>query len=110
VTGTVTYRERIALPDEAVVIVQIQDVSLMDARARVMGEQTIHPGGRQVPFSYAVPYAEDEIDERHTYSMSARIEDGEGNLLLISDTAVPVITQGNPTKDVEVVVVPVGSP
>jgi putative lipoprotein len=110
VTGAITYRERIALPDDAVVIVQIQDVSLMDAPARVMGEEVIHPSGRQAPVSYAVPYDESEIDERHSYSMAARIHDGEGKLLFISDTAVPVITRGNPTKNVQIVVVPVGSP
>lgn len=110
VTGAVTYRERIALPDDAVVIVQIQDVSLTDAPARVMGEEVIHPGGHQAPVSYAVPYDEKEIDERRSYSMSARIHDGEGKLLFISDMVVPVITQGNPTKNVQIVVVPVGSP
>lgn len=110
VTGTVTYRERIALPDGALVIVQILDVSLTDAPARVIGEQVIHPGRGQVPVSYAVPYAEKEIDERRSYFMSARIEDGEGNALFISDTAVPVITQDDPTKNVQIVVVPVDLP
>jgi putative lipoprotein len=110
VTGTVTHRERVALPDGALVVVQIQDVSLLDAQAGLMGEEVIHPSGRQVPVGYAVPYDEDEIDERHSYSVSARIYDGEGNLLFISDTAVPVITQDNPIKDVRIVVVSVGSP
>jgi len=110
VTGTVTYRERIALPDDAVVTVQIQDVSLMDAPAQVMGEQVIHTNGGQVPIAYAVPYDREAIDEGHGYSMSARIEDGAGKLLFISDTVVPVITRDNPTKDVEIVAVSAGSP
>lgn len=109
-TGTVTYRERIALPDDAVVSVRIQDVSRMGAAAQVMGEQVLHPSGSQVPIAYAVPYDPEAIDERFSYSMSARIEDGAGNLLFISDTAVPVITRDNPTKDVEIVVVSAGSP
>ena len=37
----------------------------------------------------------------------ARIED-DGQLLSITATAYPVITRGNPTEDVEVIVVPVG--
>lgn len=110
VTGTVTYRERIALPDDAVVSVRIQDVSRMGAPAQVIGEQVLHPSGSQVPIAYAVPYDPAAIDERFSYSMSARIEDGAGNLLFISDTAVPVITRDNPTKDVEIVVVSAGSP
>jgi putative lipoprotein len=108
VTGDVTYLQRIALPDDAVVTVQLQDVSLMDVAAQVLGEQVIETDGKQVPFPYEVEYDEDEIIENHTYSMSARITDGQGNLLFISDTANPVITNDNPTSDVEIVTVPVG--
>jgi putative lipoprotein len=108
ITGEVTYRQRIALPEEAVVTVQLQDVSLMDVETKVLGEQVIETGGDQVPFAYEVEYDEDEIIDNHTYSMSARITDGGGNLLFISDTANLVITNGNPTSDVEIVTVPVG--
>ncbi|NIV38928.1 MAG: lipo-like protein [Anaerolineae bacterium] len=110
VTGTVIYRERIALPDDAVVTVQLQDVSKQDVKAAVMGEQLIKTEGKQVPIDYAVPYDEDAIDERFTYSVSARIEDGAGKLLFISDTVIPVITRDNPSKDVEILVVSVASP
>src|SRR5258708_34753519 len=41
VTGTVTYRQRIALPRQAVVQVQLLDVSKADAPAIVIAEQTI---------------------------------------------------------------------
>jgi uncharacterized lipoprotein YbaY len=34
------------------------------------------------------------------------IEDGTGKLLFINDTSIPVITNGNPTQDIEVIVVP----
>jgi uncharacterized lipoprotein YbaY len=108
VTGAVTYRQRIALPEDAVVTVQIRDVSLADAPAVVIGEQIIPTEGNQVPIPYAVAYDPEDIDERREYSMSARIEDGAGKLLFISDTSVPVITRDNPTEEVEIVVVPVG--
>ena len=108
VSGTVVYRERIALPDDAVVTVQLRDVSLMDVEAPLLGEEVIHPDGGQVPIPYKVPYDAEAIDERNSYSMSARIEDGSGKLLFISDTATPVITRGSPTEDVEIVVVPTG--
>jgi len=41
VTGTISYRERIALPADAVVLVQLRDVSLMDVTAKLISEQTI---------------------------------------------------------------------
>lgn len=109
VTGEVTYLQRIALPDDAVITVQLQDISRADAAAEVLGEDIIEAGGDPVPFEYEVSYSEDDIVDNHTYSVSARITDGEGSLIFISDTVIPVITNDNPTSDVEIVVVPVGS-
>ena len=107
VTGTITYPQRIALPEDAVVQVQIQDTSLADAPAETIGTTVIHTNGRQVPIPYVVRYNPAVIVENHTYTMSARITDGEGNLIWINDTAIPVITRDNPTEDVEIIVVQV---
>ena len=107
VTGNVVYRERMALTDDAVVTVQLQDVSLADAPAKVLGEQVIKGPG-QVPIPYEVQYDEGEIDERHTYAIYARIDDGQGNLMFTTTQSYPVITHGNPTEDVEVLVERVG--
>jgi putative lipoprotein len=73
-----------------------------------MGEQVIETEGRQVPIPFSVSYDASTIEDSHTYSLRVRIEDGAGKLLFINDTSVPVITRGNPTQDVEVIVVPVG--
>ena len=108
VTGTVTYLQRIALPADAVLTVRIEDVSRADAPADVMGEQVIETKGAQVPIAFSVAYDADKIEDNHTYSLRVRIEDGSGKLLFINDTSVPVITQGNPVQDIEVVVVPAG--
>jgi putative lipoprotein len=103
VTGNVVYRERMALPDDAVVTVQLRDVSLADAPAKVLDEQVIKNPG-QVPIPYEVQYDESEIDDRHTYAIYARIDDGQGNLMFTTTQSYPVITRGNPTEDVEVLV------
>ena len=108
VTGTVTYRQKIALPPDAVLTVRIEDVSLADAPAEVLGEQVIETKGAQVPIAFNVAYDADKIEANHTYSLRTRIEDGSGKLLFINDTSIPVITQGNPVQDIEVVVVPAG--
>jgi uncharacterized lipoprotein YbaY len=108
VTGTVTYLQRIALPEDAVVQVEIRDTSLADAPAETIGVQVIHTNGRQVPIPYVVRYNPAVIVENHTYTMSARISDSEGNLLFINDTAIPVITNDNPTENVEILVVQTG--
>lgn len=102
VTGTVTYRERIALPPTAVVTVRLVDVSLADAPSVLVAEQVITTAGRQVPFEFALEYDASRIQPSHTYAVQVRIEDG-GRLLFISDTMNPVITRGAPTR-VDIVV------
>lgn len=97
VTGTVTYRQRIAIPATAVITVRLVDVSRADAAASVLGEQTIHAAGRQVPFSFAIPVRGMEMDARKTYALQARIEN-DGALLFISDRHYPVITRGAGTR------------
>ena len=95
VTGTVTYRERIALPPDAIVKVQLVDVSRADAPAVVLGEQLTETAGKQVPFSFVIAYDPAGIDERMSYAVQARIEAG-GRLLFISDQRHAVITRGAP--------------
>jgi putative lipoprotein len=105
VTGTATYLQRIALPPDAVMATRIEDVSKADAPAEVIGEQVIQTEGKQVPIPFEVSYDPNQIQENHSYSLRVRIEDGAGKLLFINDTSVPVITRGNPTSDIEIILI-----
>jgi uncharacterized lipoprotein YbaY len=102
-SGVVTYRERIALPPNALVRVQLLDVSRADAPAIVVGEQTI-VGPGQVPIAFAVDYRPRDIDPRRRYTLRASIADNGGRLLFTTTDAYPVLTQGNPTDSVELLV------
>jgi len=97
VRGTVTYSERIELTPGARLIVEIRDTSYADAAAELIAEQVISDPG-QVPISFEVTYDPDDIESRNTYSVSARIEESDGRLAFINDTAYDVITGGNPTR------------
>ena len=44
-TGTVAYRERVALPPDALVEVTLEDVSRADAASVVLARQTLKPEG-----------------------------------------------------------------
>ena len=110
VTGSVTYRPRIALPPDAVVRVRLEDVSLADAPATVLAEQTIRTQGRQVPIAFTLDYDPARIEPRHRYAVRAEIRDGSGHLLWVSDTVHPVLTQGAPSEDVEIQMVQVNQP
>jgi putative lipoprotein len=104
ITGTVTYRNRVALPPTAVIEVSLQDVSLADAPAKVISTQKIEAGGKQPPFAYELSYDPAQIDPRMTYSVSARIT-SNSELLFISDTMIPVLTRGAPMTDVDILVI-----
>lgn len=106
VTGSITYRERIALTDAAVVEVELADVSVADGPAEVISTQRIRSPG-QVPVHFRLEYSAERIDPAHRYVVQARIREGD-RLAFATDTAFPVITEDQP-RTVEVVVVPIGS-
>jgi uncharacterized lipoprotein YbaY len=97
--GTVAYRQRIALPPNAIVEVSLQDVSKMDAPAEVLDSLKFPSAGRQVPIPFTLRYDPAQIDERNTYTVSARIT-VDGALMWISKTRNPVLTRGAPADDV----------
>jgi putative lipoprotein len=80
-SGTVTYRERIALPPDAQITVQLQDVSRADAPAQVLGEAVIAPTG-QVPVPFALDYDAGALRPGHSYALQARITRGDRLLFI----------------------------
>jgi putative lipoprotein len=101
VTGTVRYRERIALTPEAVVQVEVVEVTPEGTAGAVIGEQTIRsPGQVPIPFSVAIP--SERIRAEGSYAVRARITDGGR----VFGTAEPVrvLTQGNLSSDVQILV------
>ena len=97
VTGTVAYRERLALTDGAKLVVELRDVSLADAAAPLIASQTIENPG-QVPIGFRVEYDSNDIKPRNSYSVSASIVESDGRPAFTNDTAYEVITRGNPRR------------
>jgi uncharacterized lipoprotein YbaY/heat shock protein HslJ len=96
VTGSVTYRERIALSPSAVLEVTLEDVSRSDAPARAVARyRKRNPG--QVPIYFDLRYRPDRIDLRGTYVVRATIHD-RGQLRFTSNRAYPVLTHGHGNK------------
>ncbi|EKS7722744.1 YbaY family lipoprotein [Vibrio vulnificus] len=104
ISGTVFYRERIALPEDAAVTLVLEDVSLADAPAKVIAKHKFITNGKQVPLSFDLAYDSKKIIANHRYNVRARIE-VNGRLRFISDTIVPVITDEANTHNVEIIVV-----
>jgi putative lipoprotein len=106
-SGTVVYRERMALPPSAVVTVRLLDVSKADVRAEKIAETVVETKGRQVPIPFEIDYDPSRIDPRMTYALEAVME-VDGKMIFRNDTVHPVLTRDRPTDDVEILVVRVG--
>lgn len=102
VTGSVTYRERIALPPTARIEVKLDDVSLADAPSRTLASQRFAAKGRQVPFAFALTVDRADLDPRHSYAVSARITEADGKLMFITDTRNSVTFTSGSTVDMGV--------
>ena len=92
VTGTLTYRERVALRPGSVAEVWLLDTSLADVPAIEIAYQRIEdPGNPPIPF--VLDYDPQEIREGMQYGVRATIRH-DGKLLFTSDTHYPVLTRG----------------
>ncbi len=101
ITGQVAYRERIALPPNAVLEVKLEDVSLADAKATVLSEVTIATEGKQVPLEFTLPYNSADIIENHRYALRIKLMAND-KLLFINDTQVAVVNDVEQTHNVNV--------
>lgn len=108
VNGRIVLPEGSTLESATVWTLEVQDTSLADAAATVIGQDggpVTDPAATEIPF--AAPFDPASIDEGSTYTLSARITDEAGDLLFINDTAIPVITNGAPVDGVDVPVIAV---
>lgn len=98
--GTVSYRERIALPPTATVEVKLVDISLADAPARTIA-RTSRRAGRQVPIPYRLRYDDKALKPAGRYALEARISVG-GQLWFLNTTNHAVPANGPVNGDIQV--------
>jgi putative lipoprotein len=89
VSGTATYRERMALPPDAVFEATIENVSRADAPSEVIGRTRIESPGLP-PIRFTIAYDPARISAGNRYAVRARIARGE-QLLFTTDTRYPVL-------------------
>ncbi len=107
ITGTATFRERIAMPPGVTFEVRLEDVSLMDVPAQILSTVTVNEAGNP-PYEFAIPYNPDVIQDTRRYTVRASLRLGE-RLLFTTDTHTPVLTDGA-GMDVEINMVQVQIP
>ncbi|MGB3617387.1 MAG: YbaY family lipoprotein [Catalinimonas sp.] len=101
VSGTVLYRERVAMPPAAVVYVElINPVEIENTAEPLAWQKVTSPGNVPVPFAFALPVT--DVDTTQTYALRARITDGAD--VTQWTTTAPVPVHWNDTTDHPVVV------
>lgn len=95
ITGEAYFRERMAVPEGSQLEIFLEDVSLADAPAKLLGN-TLIPNAGQPPYHFEVRYQPSEIMPGHTFNLRARLTLGE-QLLFTTVQAYPVLSpaQGN---------------
>ncbi len=97
--GTAAYRERIALPADAVFAVELQDVSRAGAPATVLGQSQLDPAG-QPPFRFEIAYDDAVVQAGRRYTIRATIRH-QGRLLFTTDRLYPVLDDRNTPLQIE---------
>ncbi len=109
VSGTLSLRERVALPGNAVVTVQIAEVAAAGRTGALIAEQRFTTNNAQPPFRYTVTYDPARIDPNRLYTVQANISVG-GQIRYSTNQVYRVITGGAPVSDVNITLVGVRLP
>jgi putative lipoprotein len=107
--GTVSKRDRMALPPGTRIKVILADVSRADAPMREIASTALVTRDNQAPFHFLLRYDPAALDARGTTAVSARVEGPDGRLLYVTDTRVEGPAAGATPTPVELQLVPVRS-
>lgn len=88
-TGTAAYRERIAMPADAVLTVQLQNISRADAPAQVVAQTQQPFGDLQVPLTFRMEVPRAALEPRMRYALRATVH-AEGELRFTTTQVYPV--------------------
>lgn len=92
VTGTLTYRERMALPADAEVVVYLDEFN-KNGLHRTIASVEMRLGNKQVPISFSLPYQAAAINKGSTVGVRAEIRTSKG-LLFESPRTETVVSNG----------------
>jgi uncharacterized lipoprotein YbaY/heat shock protein HslJ/uncharacterized lipoprotein NlpE involved in copper resistance len=97
ITGKAFYRQRIAMPPEAVLSVRVEDVSRADTQSPVLTEALETFDDRQVPIEFKLQIPNTAIDTNHSYSVRAVIT-VNGEQRFTTTRSYPVLTRSAGNK------------
>lgn len=106
--GTITKKDRSALPEGTKAKVFLVDLSRADAPALEIASTEIITVGNQTPLSFLIRYNPNRISEPRAgkYGLQVRMTDARGRLTYITNSQLPLFAEGLAQAPVEVEVVP----
>lgn len=96
INGSAAYRQRIAMPPDAVLTVRVEDVSQADKPAAVLAEVHETFGPRQVPIPFSLQVPNSRIDPSYRYAIRATIS-VNGELRFTTTRHYAVLTRDAPS-------------
>jgi uncharacterized lipoprotein YbaY len=105
VTGLIDHPHSMTLPVGTVMTVQLVETKKGGTPGKEIAEEVFKNQDIQIPMQFIVVYDRGNINENRSYSITVKIKDSAGKLLYSDEKDIPVITQGNPTQDIDVFVV-----
>jgi heat shock protein HslJ len=103
VKGTVSYRERTALPPDSILVLALTDTTPVIMTTPIVAETVVRFDGRQPPIPFELAFDPGRINRDHNYGVRAAIRSGQ-RVLFETAGSYPVITRGNPRQvDIQLV-------
>jgi len=100
ISGTITYRERMALPRDAIVTVRLEEAG--GTVGDLVSELKFSPRGKQVPLKFSMSYEDDSPRTYNRYQVVATIH-SNGQLLYQTQSPVSWNPTGNRRLDIQLV-------
>jgi uncharacterized lipoprotein YbaY len=99
IAGTVTYREKFALPEHAAVDVRLEDSA---APSTPVAQQTIDTQGRQVPIPFALEVERGALKADRHYIVRAVIRTASGEVLFTTPPDQQALENPNTSGRIEI--------
>lgn len=91
VSGTATYLQKSALPENAELVVRLDRIA--GGTQHTIATQTLSLGGKQVPVQFKIPYLGSAIKQGESQTLFVQIRAGD-NILFETERGEPVISNG----------------
>lgn len=101
VKGSIFIRDQALLPENGMVTVVLEDISLADSPAEVVSEQTFSASGMHIPFDFELKFDPNKIKQTRQYNVRVRVE-VEGQLRFTTDKIYPLIMDDDNTREINI--------